>query len=137
MFPVEKDKEDELLRRMKQLGVQEADIDEKFVRSGGHGGQNVNKTSTCVMLHHGPTGIQVKCQTSRQQGMNRYLARKLLVAKIESQRRAAAAERRAKRALRKHQNRKRSRAAKERILSDKRHRSDKKANRRKKFTRED
>ena len=131
MFPVEKDKEDELLRRMKQLGVREADIDEKFVRSGGHGGQNVNKTSTCVMLLHVPTGIQVKCQTSRQQGMNRYLARELLVSKIESQRRAAAAERRAQRERIKRQKRKRGRAAKERILSDKRHQSDKKAKRRK------
>ena len=131
MFPVEKDKEDELLRRMKQLGIRETDLDEKFVRSGGHGGQNVNKLSTCVMLRHVPTGTQVKCQTSRQQGMNRYIARKLLVAKIESNRRAAAAERRAQRAKLKRQNRKRSRGAKERILSDKRHRSEKKATRRK------
>lgn len=131
MFPVEQDKEDELFQRMKKLGIQETDIDEKFVRSGGHGGQNVNKTSTCVMLLHAPTGIQVKCQTSRQQGMNRYLARKLLVAKIEARRHAAAATRRAQRAKLKRQNRKRSRAAKERVLSDKRHRSSKKANRRK------
>ena len=131
MFPVEKDKEDELLRRMKKLGIREADLDEKFVRSGGHGGQNVNKLSTCVMLHHVPTGTQVKCQTSRQQGMNRYIARKLLVDKIESRHRAAAAERRAQRAKLKRQNRKRSRGAKERILFDKRHRSEKKANRRK------
>src|SRR5467141_4484470 len=73
-----------LNQRMMALGVQETDIEEKFVRSGGHGGQNVNKTSTCVMLLHRPTGLQVKCQTTRQQGLNRFLARRLLLDKIET-----------------------------------------------------
>ena len=69
---------------MAALGVREADIEETFVRSGGHGGQNVNKTATCVMLLHGPTRLQVKCQTTRSQGLNRYLARRLLLDKIEA-----------------------------------------------------
>ena len=82
-YPVSPEKEAQLARRMAELGVNEADIEESFVRSGGHGGQNVNKTSTCVMLAHRPTGLQVKCQTTRQQGLNRFIARRLLLDKIE------------------------------------------------------
>ena len=83
-FPVSPEKEAQFLRRMAALGVRETDIEESFVRSGGHGGQNVNKTSTCVMLLHRPTGLQVKCQATRQQGLNRFLARRLLLDKIEA-----------------------------------------------------
>ena len=73
-FPVSLEKEDQLAQRMTALGVRESDLDETFVRSGGHGGQNVNKVATCVMLLHRPTGLQVKCQETRQQGLNRFLA---------------------------------------------------------------
>src|SRR5947207_15022700 len=81
--PVTPDKQAQLAARMAALGVREVDIEESFVRSGGHGGQNVNKSATCVMLVHRPTGLQVKCQTTRQQGLNRFLARRLLLDKIE------------------------------------------------------
>ena len=93
-FPVGPDKEEQLLQRMAALGVQESDLEETFVRSGGHGGQNVNKTSTCVMLVHRPSGLQVKCQATRQQGLNRFLARRLLLDKIETLRQGHAAARR-------------------------------------------
>ena len=83
-FPVSPEKEAQLTQRMAALGVREADLEETFVRSGGHGGQNVNKTSTCVMLLHRPTGLQVKCQATRQQGLNRFIARRLLLDKIEA-----------------------------------------------------
>ena len=65
-FSVSIEKENQLALRMAALGVREAEIEESFVRSGGHGGQNVNKVSTCVMLLHRPTGVQVKCQETRQ-----------------------------------------------------------------------
>src|SRR5512138_1507642 len=83
-FAVTQDKEQQLAERMRSLGVLESDLEETFVRSGGHGGQNVNKTSTCVMLLHKPSGVQVKCQETRQQGLNRFIARRLLLDKLEA-----------------------------------------------------
>ena len=129
-FPVSPEKEAQLARRMAALGVREADIDETFVRSGGHGGQNVNKASTCVMLLHRPTGLQVKCQTTRQQGLNRFLARRLLLDKIEAMKTGFVAARRAEIEKIRRQKRKRSRRAKARVLADKAHHAEKKAARR-------
>ena len=129
-FPVSLEKEAQLLRRMTALGVRETDIEESFVRSGGHGGQNVNKTSTCVMLLHRPTGLQVKCQATRQQGLNRFLARRLLLDKIEARKTGFVAAQRAEMEKIRRQKRKRSRRAKARMLADKAHHADKKAARR-------
>src|SRR5512138_19178 len=125
-FPVSPEKELQLSQRMAGLGVTESDIEEIFVRSGGHGGQNVNKTATCVMLRHRPSGIQVKCQATRQQGLNRFIARRLLLDKVEEMRTGRIAEQRARIEKIRRQKRKRSQRAKARMLADKAHRSDKK-----------
>ena len=130
VYPVNSDKADQLAQRMARLGVSEADIDESFVRSGGHGGQNVNKTSTCVMLLHRPTGLQVKCQSTRQQGLNRFIARRLLLDKIEARKDGMAATELARIEKLRRQKRKRSRRAKARMLADKSHHAAKKASRR-------
>ena len=119
-------KQDELAQRMAASGVRESDIEEVFVRSGGHGGQNVNKTSTCVMLLHRPTGLQVKCQTTRQQGLNRVLARRLLLEKIEALQKGHSDQERARLEKIRRQKRRRSRGAKERILAGKARQSAKK-----------
>jgi len=81
-FPVGEEKNRWLKKKMEALGVLEEDIEEKFIRSSGSGGQKVNKTSTCVYLRHIPTGIEVKCMKERSQPLNRFLARRELVEKI-------------------------------------------------------
>ena len=124
------DKQAQLARRMAALGIRAADLEETFVRSGGHGGQNVNKTSTCVMLLHRPTGLQVKCQTSRHQGYNRWLARQWLVEKLEARQQARRDAERAQIEKTRRQKRGRSRGAKARMLADKAHHARKKAVRR-------
>lgn len=83
-FGVTELKKEELEQRMQKCSLLEKDIEEKFVRSGGAGGQKVNKTSSCVYLKHLPTGISVKVQKSRSQGLNRFYARRQLCEELEN-----------------------------------------------------
>ncbi|NPV03734.1 MAG: peptide chain release factor-like protein [Syntrophaceae bacterium] len=125
-MPISSDKEQALLERMARLGIAESDLRETFVRSSGPGGQKVNKTSTCVQLLHVPTGITVKCQRERSQALNRFLARRLLLDRIEKlQKGVVEAERERIEKIRR-QKRKRSRRAKEKMLEAKRRQSEKK-----------
>ncbi|MBI4657455.1 MAG: peptide chain release factor-like protein [Verrucomicrobia bacterium] len=128
--PISPDKLARLEERMAAFGVRESDLEETFIRSGGPGGQNVNKISSCVLLLHRPTGLRVKCQTTRHQAMNRFLARQLLLDKIDEMRKSrASAERSALEKMRR-QRRKRSRRATERMLADKARHGEKKRLRR-------
>jgi len=126
---VSKKKQDALQEKMKSLGVHEKYIIEKFIRSSGKGGQKVNKTSTCVYLKHIPTDTEVKCQKERFQAINRYLARKILVDKVEAMIRGKESEEQQKIARIRRQKRKRSKKAKMKMLEDKKKQALKKKDR--------
>lgn len=116
---------------MARFGIRESDLEEKFVRSSGAGGQNVNKVATCVWLKHGPTGIEVKCMRERSQAINRYLARRLLCEKVERQILGKRSEEQQRREKIRRQKRRRSRRAKEKMLRNKHFQSGKKELRKK------
>src|SRR3981081_4247064 len=73
-------------QRMQALGITAAQLEEIFARSGGPGGQNVNKVSTAVTLRHLPSGLRVTVQDSRSQALNRKLARERLLDAMERHR---------------------------------------------------
>ena len=83
-FGITERKKVELEQRMRKCNLFEKDIEEKFVRSSGSGGQKVNKTSSCVYLRHITSGLSVKMQKSRSQGLNRYYARKKMCELLEN-----------------------------------------------------
>jgi protein subunit release factor B len=130
-------KEEALKVRMLKLGIKQSDIEQNFIRSSGHGGQNVNKTSTCVYLKHLPTGIEVKCSDSRSQVLNRFLALRRLTDKIEERIRGRQSEHQQRIEKIRRQKRKRSKRAKEKMLQGKHLHSEKKASRHSSFPSED
>jgi protein subunit release factor B len=136
MFPVSPLKEKELIKKMEALNIHEKDIKESFVRSGGKGGQHVNKTSTCVYLKHIPTGIEVKCQEERSQSLNRYKARVILFKKIDQLVKGKESEEIQRIEKIRRQKRKRSKRAKEKMLAEKKITSEKKRFRSYKFDNE-
>lgn len=130
IFPVSENKNEKLTRAMESLGIREADLQESFIRSGGPGGQNVNKVSTCVVLKHLPSGFVVKCQQERSQAMNRYWARRILVSRLEARIHGRQSEEAQRIAKIKRQKRKRSKRAKDKMLEGKRVHGEKKQLRR-------
>ncbi|OGB90231.1 peptide chain release factor 1 [candidate division WOR-1 bacterium RIFCSPHIGHO2_01_FULL_53_15] len=120
----------DLEARLKARGIRKEDVIEKFLRSSGAGGQNVNKVATAVYLKHIPTGIEVKMQRERSQALNRFLAWRLLLEKIESKQLGEKSKRRREIEKIRRQKRKRSRQAKERMLEGKKIQAEKKRQRR-------
>ena len=127
VYPVSEKKNLILQKKIKKLGLCEGDFEEHFIRSGGAGGQNVNKVSSCVVMRHRPTGLEVKCQKERSQALNRFLAKRMLVEKIEAKVLGAQSERQKQVEKIRRQKRRRGRRAKEKMLESKKFHSHKKA----------
>ena len=115
--------------RLRALGVRPADVEEKFVRGTGPGGQKINKTSSTVWLRHGPTGVEVRCQRERSQAVNREVAWAELCAKLEARTRVAKAAVVDAREEARRRTRQKSRGQKVRMIQTKKHRAGHKAKR--------
>lgn len=119
-------KEQQLGNRLQDLKINKNDVIEKFIRSGGAGGQNVNKVATCVYLKHLPTGLEVKMQRQRSRELNRFLAWRLLADKIEERLKGIESTKQQAIEKKRRQKRKRSKRAKEKILGYKKKQAEKK-----------
>lgn len=125
-----KDKWEELANRMQKLGIQESDLLEKFILGSGSGGQKINKTSSCVYLKHLPSGIEVKCQSTRSRELNRLYARRELCERLELQLFKEKSNKQKEIEKIRRQKRRRSRRSKEKMLATKKLQSVKKQLRR-------
>jgi len=127
---ITQEKWEKLYERMATLGIREEELTENFIRGSGSGGQKINKTSSCVQLRHAPSGIEIKCQSSRLQGSNRFFARRDLCDKLEERRLGAQSQRQQEQEKIRRQKRRRSRRAKNKMLDSKHKQGEKKALRR-------
>jgi len=124
------EKREALKLRMEKLGIREEDLTEKFIRGSGHGGQKINKTSSCVYLRHRPTGTEVKCQAQRSRAMNRFLARREICNQLEEALLGEKSERQQRNEKIRRQKRRRSRRQRQREVNLKRQHGQKKSLRR-------
>lgn len=119
----------EIQDKLDAVGVLASDIEERFVRGSGPGGQKINKTSSTVHLRHGPTGVEVRVQRERSQAANRELAWAELCAKLAERVRVQAATRKAEVEKTRRRKRQKSRGQKARMVADKRHQASAKGRR--------
>jgi protein subunit release factor B len=127
---ITQEKWEKLYERMTALGIREEELSENFIRGSGAGGQKINKTSSCVQLRHAPSGIEIKCQSSRLQGSNRFFARRDLCDKLEEQILGIKSRKQQEQEKVRRQKRRRSRRAKNKMLDSKHKQGEKKALRR-------
>ena len=125
-YGVSEEKARALEKRLDALGVRQEDLEERFIRASGPGGQHVNKVSTCVRLCHAPSGLEVRSQAERSQALNRYRARVRLAEKLDKLQRGRKTETERLRQKIRRRKRQRSKRAKQKMLQDKRRVSQKK-----------
>lgn len=113
----------DIAARLAVLGVRLTDVEERFILGSGHGGQKLQKTSSCVSLRHPPTGVEVRCQRERSQSANRELAWEELCTKLEARQRAAAAEKQDAHERNRRRNRPKSHGQKVRMIQAKKHKA--------------
>lgn len=123
---ISKEKFEQLQKRMELLGIKEGDLIEKFILGSGSGGQKINKTSSCVYIKHLPSGIEIKCQQDRSREMNRFLARRELCDRLEEKQENVKSQKQQFFEKIRRQKRRRSRRAKEKMLVEKKFKSEKK-----------
>ena len=110
----------QIQRRLDKLGIIPSDVEEKFIRGAGPGGQKINKTSSTVWLRHHPTGVEVRAQRERSQAANREIAWAELCTKLETALRQAEAQRRSDVERERRRKRPKSYAQKQRMVTTKR-----------------
>jgi protein subunit release factor B len=118
-----------ILEKAIKLEVNPLEVEEHFVRGSGHGGQKINKTASCVELHHLPTGIDVRYQHHREQSKNRIGAWKLLILKIEEKMLGKQSQLQQENFKIRKQKQRRNRKSKEKMLAEKKQRGTVKASR--------
>ena len=121
---IREEKWQKLQLQMKKLGLNDTDIQEKFITGSGSGGQKINKTASCVYLKHEPSGIEVKCQQERSRELNRYQARVRLCEKYATIQLNIQTKKKQAIEKRKRQKKRRSRRTKQKILDEKNRRGE-------------